>query len=161
MKICLCASEELPPCFRELRCWSKSDDELSADMSKRYHDLANLLGTNMQVAEGFSEGPLSFSRAVPHGAPDSHMGTVMMTRIKMDDRVFLHASDIQLLDDATVEQIIDWQIDIVLASGPPLYLDLLGEADQERGDRPAHPAGPPARRVRVRAGSGSRFSSRG
>lgn len=123
---------DLPPCFHELRCWSKSDDGLSGKMSRRFHDLGDLLGTNMQVAEGRSEGPLSFSRAVPHGAPDRPMGTVMMTRIEMANRVFLHASDIQLLDDATVEQIINWQIDIVLASGPPLYLDRLSKADQER-----------------------------
>lgn len=123
---------DLPTCFRELRCWTKSDDDLSGKMSRRFHDLANLLGANMQVAEGCSEGPLSFSRAVPHGAPGRPMGTVMMTRVEMANRVFLHASDIQLLDDATVERIINWQIDIVLASGPPLYLEQLSKTEQER-----------------------------
>lgn len=123
---------ELPPCFSQLRCWSKSDDDLSAEMRHRFHDLANLLGTNMQLAEGRSEGPLSFSRAVPHGAPDSNLGTVMMTRIEMDDHVFVHASDIQLLDDATVERVIDWRPDIMLAAGPPFYLHRLSKADQER-----------------------------
>lgn len=123
---------ELPPCFSQLRCWSKSDDDLSAEMKHRFHDLAHLLGANMQLAEGRSEGPLSFSQAVPHGAPGSNMGTVMMTRIEMDDRVFVHASDIQLLDDSTVERVIDWQPDIILAAGPPLYLHRLSKADRER-----------------------------
>jgi len=122
----------LPARFPELRCWSKSDDELSAGMSKRFHDLAGLLGANLQVAEGRSEGPLSFSRAVPHGAPDSNMGNLMMTRIEMDNRVFVHASDIQLLDDATVDRIIDWLPDIVLAAGPPLYLDRLKKTERKR-----------------------------
>ena len=122
----------LPSRFHELRCWSKSDDDLSAEMNKRFHDLAELLGTNMQVAEGRSEGPLSFSRAVPHGAQDSNMGTLMMTRIEMDDQVFVHASDIQLLDALTVDRVIDWQPDIVLAAGPPLYLDRLSRAKRER-----------------------------
>lgn len=122
----------LPSRFRELRCWSKSSVGLSGDMSKRFHDLADLLGANMQVAEGCSEGPLSFSRAVPHGASDSNMGTLMMTRVEMHDRVFVHASDIQLLDAPTVDQVIDWQPDIVLAAGPPLYLDRLSKAGRER-----------------------------
>ena len=56
------------------------------------------------------------------------MGTLMMTRIEMDDQVFVHASDIQLLDALTVDRVIDWQPDIVLAAGPPLYLDRLSKA---------------------------------
>jgi len=122
----------LPPRIYKLRCWSKSNNDLSADMSKRFHDLAELLGANMQVAEGCSEGPLSFSRAVPHGAPDSNMGTLMMTRIEMSDQVFVHASDIQLLDGPTVDRVIDFRPDIVLAAGPPLYLDRLSKAGRER-----------------------------
>jgi len=121
----------LPSRFRELRCWSKSPDDLSAEMSNRFHNLADLLGENMQVAEGRSEGPLSFSRAVPHGVPDSNMGTVMMTRIAMGNQVFVHASDIQLLDDVTVDKVINCQPNIVLASGPPLYLDRLSKAERE------------------------------
>ena len=122
----------LPSRFHELRCWSKSNDDLSADMSKRFRDLAELLGANMQFAEEHTEGPLSFSRAVPHGAPDRKIGTLMMTRIEMGDRVFVHASDIQLLDNTTVDQLIDWQPDIVLAAGPPLYLDRLSKVERSR-----------------------------
>ena len=44
-----------------------------------------------------------------------------MTRIQ-EDCVFVHASDIQLLNDEAISQIISWGPDIVLASGPPLYL---------------------------------------
>jgi predicted metallo-beta-lactamase superfamily hydrolase len=122
----------LPSHFRELRCWSKSDDDLSADMNKRFRDLAELLGANMQAAEGHSEGPLSFSEAVPHGSPDSGRGTLMMTRIAMGTQVFVHASDIQLLDDTTVDRVIDWQPTIVLAAGPPLYLSRLSKAECNR-----------------------------
>jgi len=121
----------LPHNFHLLRCWSKSDDGHSAKMSKRFHDLANILGTNMQVAEGRSEGPFAFSRAVPHGASGSTMGTVMMTRIEMGNQVFVHASDIQLLDDQTVDRVIDWRPDIILTAGPPLYIDRLGKASRE------------------------------
>ena len=48
----------LPSRFHELRCWSKSDDGLSSKMSKRFRDLAVLLGSNLHIAEGCSEGPL-------------------------------------------------------------------------------------------------------
>ena len=68
---------------------------------------------------------MTFSKAMPHGGKVSKRGTVMMTRINVADKVFLHTSDIQLLDSATVDFIIAWQPDIVLAAGPPLYLETL------------------------------------
>lgn len=127
----------LPRSFQELRFWSKSGDDLTAEVRRRFQDLVDLLGTNMQVAEGRSEGKLSFSRSVPHGAPDSHMGSVMMTRVEMDGCVFVHASDIQLLDDPTIDQVIDWRPDIVLAAGPPLYLARLNNTERETAWRNA------------------------
>ncbi|MEA1889463.1 MAG: hypothetical protein U9N50_06765 [Pseudomonadota bacterium] len=71
---------------------------------------------------------MSLSRAVPHGVLDSNMGTLMMTRVEMGSQVFVHASAIQLLDDTAVDKVVDWQPDIVLATGPPLYLDRLSKA---------------------------------
>ena len=121
--------QALPSNFCDLRCWSKSADGLSVGMNKRFLDLAELSKTNMQIAEGCSEGPLAFSQAVPHGASNS---TVMMTRVEMDNQVFVHASDIQLLDDLTVDLLLDWRPDILLAAGPPLYLDRLSKAEGER-----------------------------
>ncbi len=123
--------QSLPSCFGQLRCWSKSDKNLSSTMKLRFQDLKGLLGENLKIAEGITAGPLTFSKAVPHGAPDNNMGTVMMTRIEMAEKVFVHASDIQLLDKATVGKVIDWQPDIVLASGPPLYLERLSKFERE------------------------------
>jgi len=117
--------QQLPTHFQDLHCWSKSDKGLSPKIQLRSFELAELLGPNMKIAEGCSDGPLKFSEAVPHGLPNSRFGGVMMTRIDMGDGVFVHASDIQLLDDATVEKILKWQPDIVFASGPPLYLSSL------------------------------------
>lgn len=125
------AVRDLPENFRQLRCWSQSDDGLSATMKKRSDDLADLLGNRMQVAEGRSQGALTFSRPVPHGAAGGTMGAVMMTRIVLDRRVFVHASDIQLLDGPTVDRVIDWRPDILLAAGPPMYLQRLSEAERE------------------------------
>lgn len=125
------AIRDLPKNFSHLRCWSQSGDGLSTGMKKRFDDLADLLGNRMQIAEGRSQGALAFSRSVPHGAAGGTMGAVMMTRIAMEGSVFVHASDIQLLDGATVDQVIEWRPDILLAAGPPLYLQRLSEAERE------------------------------
>ena len=126
------AVRSLPASFPHLRCWSKSGDDLSENMLGRFQDLAALSGPRFQVAEGRTVGPLSFSPAVPHGAAGSRMGTVMMTRVALGRRFFVHASDIQLLDDATVDRVIDWRPDILLAAGPPLYLGRLSKAAGQR-----------------------------
>ena len=121
------AIQQLPENFHNLCCWSKSSNSLGEKMKQRAQDLKELLGPNFHVAEGLSDGPISFSKAIPHGIEGSKLGTVMMTRINLGDKVFLHASDIQLLDSATIDFIIAWQADIVLAAGPPLYIETLSE----------------------------------
>ncbi len=117
--------EQIPNRLRKVRIWVKSKENLSSRMQRRAADLSELLGTNMKTAEGCSKGPLSFSGPVPHGPAGSRFGCVMMTRIDMGTKVFVHASDIQLLDDATIEKILMWQPDIVFTAGPPLYLHTL------------------------------------
>ena len=124
--------QDLPSRFQQLCGWSLSPEGSSQKMAKRFQDLKNLLGTHMQIANGRHDGPLSFSQGVPHGKPDSRMGTVMMTRIDIDGTVFVHASDIQLLDEQTVDTIIRWRPDIVLAAGPPLYLEQLSNEDRRQ-----------------------------
>lgn len=121
---------DLPSRFQRLRGWSLSPEGSPAKMAKRFEDLKNLLGRNMQIANGRCDGPLSFSQAVPHGKSGSRFGTVMMTRIDVEGTVFVHASDIQLLDEQTVDTIIRWRPDIVLAAGPPLYLEQLSKEER-------------------------------
>jgi len=127
----------LPPAFRNLRAWGKSADDLAGEIGKRFLDLSALLGRNLQVGEGRSDGVLSFSGSVAHGVAGSNMGSVMMTRVEGAGQVFVHASDIQLLDDAVVDQVIGWQPDILLAAGPPLYLNRLAGTLRETAWRNA------------------------
>ena len=124
--------EQLPDRFRTLRIWKHSAEELSSRMQHRADDLAELLVTNMKTAPGYSETLLSLSDPVSHGPAESRFGTVMMTRIDQEGQVFVHASDIQLLDDAAVEIILNWQPDIVFTSGPPLYLQNLAEPQRQK-----------------------------
>lgn len=125
--------EQIPDRSPKARIWLKSKEKLSSRMQRRAADLSELLGTNMKTAEGCSAGPLSFSGPVPHGQAESRFGSVMMTRVDMGRRqVFVHASDIQLLDAATIEKILMWKPDIVFTAGPPLYLQTLSSTLRKR-----------------------------
>lgn len=119
------ALQDLPVNFSKLCCWSKSIDPHHGKIEQRGQTLKDLLGTNFHVAESLSDGPLTFSQAVPHGEKNSKLGTVMMTRIDLGQSVFVHGSDIQLLDSDTIDLIIAWEADILFAAGPPLYLEQL------------------------------------
>ncbi len=117
--------EQLADRLQGLRIWAKSKEGLSSKMQRRALDLEELLGTTMKVAEECQNGPLTFSGPVPHGLPEERFGTVMMTRIDTGNQGFVHASDIQLLDNGTIDKIIQWQPDIVFVDGPPLYIQSL------------------------------------
>ncbi|MBN2244976.1 MAG: MBL fold metallo-hydrolase [Candidatus Aminicenantes bacterium] len=111
--------------FQEPQLWCKCPHDLSTSMNKRYQDLSRIFTRKLNCSEGKTDGPLSFSQPVPHGEAHSQLGKVMMTRVEDKQEIFIHASDIQLLDDSPIEQILAWKPSIVLASGPPLYLGYL------------------------------------
>lgn len=116
------AAQEVTSLFKRPRLWCKDPHNLSSAMTKRCRDLSEVLGRALTNAEGQNHGLLSFSHPVPHGEPNKGLGKVMMTRIQDEERIFVHASDIQFLDFFPITQILDWKPDIVLASGPPIYL---------------------------------------
>jgi predicted metallo-beta-lactamase superfamily hydrolase len=118
-------AQRVAPLFRTTRLWAKGPGGLSPSMLHRHAALRDTLGREIPNAEGQKDGPLAFSLCVPHGRPHTHLGTVMMTRIENKDTVFVHGSDIQLLDDGAVSLILDWHPDIALVGGPPLYLSKL------------------------------------
>ena len=112
------------------RLWTKGTQDLSPTQVRRAQVLAQRLSRVLPVSEGLSGGCLSFSPPVPHGEQGKG-GTVMMTRIEEGEEVFVHASDIQMLSDEAVEQILTWQPTVVLASGPPIYLPNLTSEKRE------------------------------
>ncbi len=115
------------PLIQEIRLWAKGPDGLSPQMAARRSALTESFGREFLEVEGRSIGDFRFSPPVPHGEPGSHLGMVMMTRVEDENQVFVHASDIQLLDEKAVSLILDWEPDVVLAGGPPLYLDFMGK----------------------------------
>jgi predicted metallo-beta-lactamase superfamily hydrolase len=125
-------AQQVIPYFRNARLWCKNAHFSSPIVAKRRLDLSENLGRSLPEAEGKTDDLLSFSGAVPHGEPNKHLGMVMMTCINDRKDVFVHASDIQLLDSKPISQILDWRPDIVLTSGPPLYLRQMSARKQER-----------------------------
>lgn len=113
------------------RLWLKGIANISANQSHRARALAKRLDRSLTVAEGKVDGPLSFSLPVPHGEEGKRGGEVMMTRIEDESGVFVHASDIQMLNDEAIEIILQWQPNVVFASGPPIYLPVLSLGQQE------------------------------
>jgi predicted metallo-beta-lactamase superfamily hydrolase len=111
--------------FQTGRLWAKGTDGLSPNMVQRRAALSEALGREIPNVDGQADGLLAFSPAVPHGAADTHLGTVMMTRIEGGEIVFVHASDIQLLGAEAVSLLLDWRPAIALVGGPPLYLSSL------------------------------------
>ena len=109
---------------KDARYWTA---EVSAQNSKgdaRYRDFCEAAGQEPLPANVREDGGLSFSLPVPHGVPDSFMGTVMMTCMEDGHDVFVHASDIQLLADEPVSLILDWAPTLLLVGGPPVYRGL-------------------------------------
>ncbi|MEA2059361.1 MAG: hypothetical protein U9P10_02325 [Thermodesulfobacteriota bacterium] len=104
------------------RIWAKSSENCSHTEENRRIDLIEAVNMSFLKTEGTKNGSLEFSRPVFHGLKNEKKNTVIMTRIEDGGQVFVHASDIQLLESATIETILDWKPDIVLVSGPPLYI---------------------------------------
>jgi uncharacterized protein len=119
------SAQKIVASFQKPRLWCKCPHDLSSAMHKRYQDLSRIFDRKLDCSEGQTDGLLSFSQSVPHGEAHSQLGDVMMTRVDDKNEVFVHASDIQLLDDSPIEQILSWKPSVVLASGPPLYLGYL------------------------------------
>jgi len=115
-------AEKIVNLRQDTRFWAKGLAGLSQNMKARARSLSVVLNKNLPNAEGISDGPMLFSAAVPHGQANNRFGQVMMTKIEDGGQVFVHASDIQLFDRKAILQILQWHPDIVLASGPPLYL---------------------------------------
>jgi len=118
------SADRVAELLKHPRLWAKGMQNIAPGQVYRAKGLAQKVGRAFPASEGLSDGCLSFSPPIPHGQQDRG-GTVMMTRIEEEKEVFVHASDIQMLNDEAIEQILAWHPTIVLASGPPIYLPSL------------------------------------
>jgi len=113
---------EALPSMKGVNFWCKGPEKISSLSAKRRNELSDFLGFTLPASEGRSTGNMDFSSPTPHGVREKGFGTVMMTRICEGDEVFVHSSDIQLLDREAVLKVLAWKPTTVFASGPPLYL---------------------------------------
>ena len=113
---------ETLPSLEGVNFWCKGPEQISSLSARRRHELSDFLGFSLPASEGKNSGSMDFSSPTPHGTRDKGFGTVMMTRICEGDEVFVHSSDIQLLDREAVLKVLAWKPTTVFASGPPLYL---------------------------------------
>ncbi len=120
----------LPPPLKDARFWCKGTSGLSAQSVQRHDELADHLNRPLGSTEGRDDGTIHCSHAVSHGSPESSLGTVMMTRITDGKDSFIHASDIQLLNEEAVAIIFGWHPTIIFVSGPPLYLPQISEEER-------------------------------
>ena len=127
--------EQVIESCKNARFWTKGTSDLSLNQANRAKSLAQKLNRALPAAEGMSDGSLRFSVPVPHGEHSRRNATVMMTRIEDEDGVFVHASDIQMLNDEAIEIIIAWQPTVVLAAGPPIYLPIITSEMRENALR--------------------------
>jgi predicted metallo-beta-lactamase superfamily hydrolase len=122
---------EAVPHLSGIRFWCKGTEGLSSQSVQRHDDFEEYIGTTLPDAEGLNDGTIHCSHPVPHGPRSSPFGSVMMTRIVDDHTVFIHASDIQLLDDETIATIFGWHPTILFVSGPAIYLSQLSHEDRK------------------------------
>ena len=113
--------ESLPP-LEEVKFWCKGPEKISSLFARRRRELYDFLGFPLPSSEGKRSGNMDFSFPVPHGEKEKGFGNVMMTRICEGDEVFVHTSDIQLLDRETVLTVLALEPTTVFTSGPPSYL---------------------------------------
>ncbi|MDY0143096.1 MAG: hypothetical protein RBR97_14500 [Bacteroidales bacterium] len=107
-----------------LDCKIWINDNYEQNEKKRRREAAIVFGFNKELneAKGKVNEFISFLGPVPHGEETGSHGNVIMTMIADGDQTFLHGSDIQFFCRDTIDEIISYNPDIVLASGPPLYL---------------------------------------
>ncbi len=108
--------------LEKVKFWSKGPEKISSLSARRRKELSDFLGFSLPASEGKRSGNIDFSSPVPHGVREKGFGTVMMTCICEEDEVFVHTSDIQLLDREAVLTVLACKPTIVFASGPPIYL---------------------------------------
>lgn len=123
--------------FSNKKIWAKGAEIGSRLENNRRSAIENFLQKELPPAEGQADAALQFSSPIPHGLRPEDAVTIMMTRIEEDEFVFVHASDHQFLHEGSTDKILDLHPDIVLTSGPPLYLENLTKTQQQKAKQNA------------------------
>ncbi|TNE52315.1 MAG: hypothetical protein EP343_00705 [Deltaproteobacteria bacterium] len=101
---------------------SKSEEGLSRNQKRRRANLEELVGRSFPDVDDSHHDGITYSESVWHGEEGTHLGKVIMVRVEEGSESFVHASDIQLLDDRAVDILCEWRPTVTFFSGPPLYI---------------------------------------
>ncbi len=106
------------------------ESKINKSQQKRAKEfLKNLEGINRDIT--YSDGNsvevgdtlIEFSNPLPHGPERSRLGFLVTMTIKWNSESIMHASDVQgPISEDTKKFILDENLDMLILSGPPLYL---------------------------------------
>ena len=102
---------------------NKSQQKRAAEFLKNLESLK----CEVSYADGNSfkigDTSIKFSNALPHGGEGSKLGYVIAVTISWNGKSLMHASDVQgPISNKTKKFILDESPDMLLLSGPPIYL---------------------------------------
>ncbi|MEN6591693.1 MAG: MBL fold metallo-hydrolase [Methanobacterium sp.] len=93
--------------------------KLLKDLNNVNRDITYSDGNSFEVGNT----QISFSNALPHGSQGSKLGYLVTVTIRYKNETVMHASDVQgPIHDGTKEYILKENPDVLILSGPPLYL---------------------------------------
>ncbi|MGZ7067286.1 MAG: MBL fold metallo-hydrolase [Methanobacterium sp.] len=102
---------------------NKSQQKRAAGFLKNVNDL----NCEVSYADGKSfeigDTKVKFSKALHHGGEGSRLGYVTAVTLEWNGKSFMHASDVQgPISNEAKQVILDESPDVLLLSGPPIYL---------------------------------------
>ena len=117
--------------YRDKRLFIKNPElNINKSQIKRAKDfLKNVKDVNRDItySDGYSvnmgDTRIEFSDALPHGPGGSRLGFLVAMTVRWKGECVMHASDVQgPIFDGTKDFILDVGPDILILSGPPIYL---------------------------------------
>jgi len=115
--------EGIRECLNTRKIWVKDFSRETGKRLQRVRELGDLADLMPVRTDNERHGVMRFHGPLDHGEEGSFLGQVLITAIDLEEGLFCHASDLQLLSTFTVERILEYSPLIVMVSGPPLYLE--------------------------------------
>jgi predicted metallo-beta-lactamase superfamily hydrolase len=112
-----------------VKAWQR---KLNHAQKTRAIEFVRSLGRRVTIADGGTFGGMTFSPPFKHGEAGSKQGWVTMVMLEDRNGRLVFGSDIQLIEHESVDWIIERKPDILIVSGPPVYLRVLAEDAKQR-----------------------------
>jgi len=98
---------------------NKSQQKRGTDFYKAVKDNCSFVAAD-NTTQHFDDTTISFSEPMPHGPDETRLGTVLMTTIKDNESILIHASDVQgPISTKPTDHIIKTNPDFLILDGVP------------------------------------------